>query len=294
MRPTFRFVLLGLPLLCLPVACGGNTASVGDEETNDELRTGSISAIEVRQSAGFMPPPPGGGCLPAGRWKVDFSTKHLSGQACLQGVQRTFDRELTAAEFTQVKQTTSKLRTVPSEDSCPTDIPVASVDVTRGGSSVHYVDVIAACHVQGQAVASAGLSKLVILLRDLSATGDDDGDDNGDVENQDLGELDTPGATLNGKTYKLARGASLSFTTAENQIRCVRDLAGDPADAVSIKEEVVRPREGGLLGGSTLYKRTIKVTNDAEVGSSVKITSGSCFQVRNDADWNLNFKIKVK
>src|SRR5687767_12151267 len=91
------------------VACASptNDAEDGDgssESTNDELRTAGIVSIEIGRSTGFVPPPPPGGCRASGRYSVNFQTKSIKGQGCVDNRQVIVNRNLSADEFNKVKK----------------------------------------------------------------------------------------------------------------------------------------------------------------------------------------------
>ncbi len=280
-------LFLALCTISLAACSGGGGASDGDDSfTDDELRGGSVSSITVNQSTGFRPPPPEGSCWENGRWSVDYATKRLTGDACVDGRTKQLDTELSDAQFSKVKAAVSGLRTTRRPSACPTDIPVRSVTIKKGSTETHYVEQRSACG-GSKAVEEASIGKLVDLMHQLSAGGDPAGD-------IALGLLDSPGDRLKGKTFELARGASLSFESSENQIRCIREVDIQPASAVTLEEETVQARDEDLLGGTTKLRRTFKVSATAEVGSTVKLSTSTCFQVRNDPAWKFDFKFTVK
>lgn len=276
------------------MACGGSGAGSSDEgDTEDELRTAGIKSIEVHSSAGFRPPPPPGSCWESGSWAVDYGTKQLTGNACLTGRRRTIDRTLSAEELTRVKRAVSGIRIVATPAACPTDVPVRSMDVKTGSSETHYVEERGACN-GGKAVRSAGLEAVITVLQELSEAPSEEGDLevlSGDTVLSPSGD---PGDRLNDKLFEMEAGTSLSFDTSENQIRCIRDLSASPARLVTISEKVLTEREQNLLGGTTSKRHTLKVVASAESGKVIEISSGACFQSRNDPGWNLKFKIRVK
>jgi len=282
-----RFLLLAICTLSL-AACGGAGNDTEESFTDDELRSSSLKSISVNQSVGFRPPPPSGSCWDGGRWKVVFGTKRLTGNACVDGRARELDRPLSDAEVAKVRAAVAGIRTTRRPTACPTDMPVRSVTVEKGSSETHYVESRAACGGGSKPAVGETIGALVDLMRELSAA---DEASSGDIA---LGPLEAPGARLKGETFELSRGASLSFETSENQIRFIRGVDIQPADVVTAKDEVVQDREDGLLGGSTRIKRTFTVSEDAEVGTVAKLSTSTCFQVREDPDWKFDFRIKVK
>ena len=269
--------------------CSAGGGETDDSLTDDgELRNGGISSITVNQSEGFRPPPPEGSCWENGRWSVDYASKRLTGDACVDGRTKRLDSELSDAQFAKVKSAVTGLRTTRRPSACPTDIPVRSVTIKKGSTETHYVEERSACS-GDKAVTEATIRKLVTLMHELSAGNDNSG--GGDIA---LGLLNEPGDQLKGKTFELARGKSLSFEAAENQIRCIRDIDIRPASAVTLEEKVIQDREEGMLGGTTRRLRTLTVSESAAVGSTVTLETNTCFQVRNDPAWKFSFKIKVK
>lgn len=145
-----RSTLSFLAVLCLSfsaVACSAEAGAGDDEQAtaDEELRTSGITEFSIARSAGFMPPPSHGSCLPAGRWTVDLGAGTLEADACVGGKQIQVSRALTSAELKDVKGALSKLRTAKRPTACPTDAPVTSLTVKRGSTETDYVGARSAC-----------------------------------------------------------------------------------------------------------------------------------------------------
>lgn len=162
--------LAGLSLAT--VACSG--ADVSDDgsqdDTNDELRTTGVTEFSVYRSTGFTPPPPPGSCIPAGHWTVNLSTKAFDADACIDGKKVKVSRTLDAGEVGRAKAGLAKIRTTKRPAACPTDAPVRSLDVTRGGTETHYVEARSACG-GANAVTATSIGGLVDLMEELSTAG---------------------------------------------------------------------------------------------------------------------------
>jgi hypothetical protein len=132
-------------LVLLATAC---SAEVGDDapaESSDALTTSGVKAFTVHQSAGFMPPPPAGACLPSGEWTVMLADKRLVADACVGGRSVRVDRALSDAEVTSARKALSRIRVAPQPTACPTDAPVLSLSVKRARSETFYVEERSAC-----------------------------------------------------------------------------------------------------------------------------------------------------
>lgn len=149
--------------------CGSEYDDASSSEAEEELRTGGITSVYVARGQGFRPPPAPGSCHPSGHWTVDFTDSTLTGDACLEGVPTVVARDLSQAELTRVRAKVSALRTTRRPASCPTDLPVNSLEVRKASSSTFYVDQRAACGRSVNAIKETGLAKLVDVLEELSA-----------------------------------------------------------------------------------------------------------------------------
>lgn len=169
MRPTL--CLLALIALSFPaVACSAEAGSGddGDQATADEeLRTSSITEFTIGRSAGFMPPPQHGSCVPAGRWTVNLAAATLDADACVGGQHVTANRALTSTELKDVKGALSKLRTTKRPTACPTDVPVTSLTVKRGSTEDDYVGARSACG-GTKALTDASINALLTVVQDLT------------------------------------------------------------------------------------------------------------------------------
>ncbi len=142
----------------------------GDEAVaEDDLVTGRVETIDVNLSTGFVPPAPAGQCRRAATWSYDFQTHALTGSACLGSKPVTVDKVLSDADGLRVRTSLSKVRTTKRPSACPTDMPVASLEVRRAKSSASYVDSRASCGSSATPVKEATLDGLVTLLEELSA-----------------------------------------------------------------------------------------------------------------------------
>lgn len=134
-----------LSFLLFACSAGVSDDATTDEGTADqELRTGGVDGFTVRRSAGFMAPPTGG-CVPWARYTVNLSSATLSAEGCFSGQEKTFARSLDAAEVASARAALTKVRTTKRPTSCPTDVPVLSLDVSRGTVEQHYAQKRSAC-----------------------------------------------------------------------------------------------------------------------------------------------------
>jgi hypothetical protein len=160
-----RFTLTSLALL-LVVGCSDAQDDAdpnGDGAEELDLTASTASAFTVRQSTGFMPPPPAGQCRASGQWTVSFVDETLTADACVGGHPTKVNRSLAASELTTARAALAKVRTAPKPTSCPTDVPVASLEVTRGVNQRYYVEQRSACG-GGYAVTSVSLQSLRAVL----------------------------------------------------------------------------------------------------------------------------------
>ncbi|NOU29080.1 MAG: hypothetical protein HOO96_14355 [Polyangiaceae bacterium] len=148
-----------LGLFVLTAACGG-AASAEDEpaEGADDLTASTITSFTVRQSTGFSPPSPT--CRPSGAWTLDLAQKKMTGTGCVDGRTVTVDRALGTAEVKDVRTALSKVRTAARPAACPTDVPVLSLDVSRGSRAYYYVQQRSACG-GGTPVTTASIAALL-------------------------------------------------------------------------------------------------------------------------------------
>lgn len=175
MRNLFGYLALGLVcvggIACAAVDEPSDEAPDGEEAVaEDDLVTGRVKSIKVNRSAGFGPPMVQGQCRRAGAWTYSFETKALTGNACLEGASVTVDKVLSEADHVRVRTALSKVRTTKKPAACPTDMPVASLEVSRAKSTLNYVDARASCGGSRTPVKEATLDGLVTLLEELSAT----------------------------------------------------------------------------------------------------------------------------
>jgi hypothetical protein len=170
----FAFLCLGLSTGAVACAAESDPPNDADEPAGDvtgeaDLRAAGIKSIEVRRSAGFRPPPPVGKCWESGAWSYDFEAKKLTGNACVGSKRVTLDKTLSAADHERVRQAMLAIKVGPKPAACPTDMPVSSLAVKRATTETAYVDQRAACG-GGSKPVTEGLSELVTLMQDLSAT----------------------------------------------------------------------------------------------------------------------------
>src|SRR4051812_42303007 len=122
-------------LLAIMLAgCGGSAAgddAVASDEAENELRSSGIAQLTVGRSTGFSPPPPAGGCRASGRWTADLEARTIEGQACTDAHATTIHRALTTQEVDLIRAAVSAVRTAPRPAHCPTDVPVASLEIVR-------------------------------------------------------------------------------------------------------------------------------------------------------------------
>lgn len=165
------FAVLGFSMFaCAPVDEPNDDAA--DEETvasEEDLTTARVKSIEVHRSTGFRPPPPPGGCHPSGAWTFNFTTRTLTGNACVAAHPVAVNKVLSESDASRVRVALSKVRVTARPPACPTDMPISSLDVKRAQSSVHYVDARAACGGGSVPVRESTLANLVSLLEELSA-----------------------------------------------------------------------------------------------------------------------------
>lgn len=166
---------LSLSLVSLSAAaCMGTTDVDADtdedvDQAEAELVTANIKSISVGKSAGFRPPPAPGSCHPAGRWDFDFTSRKLTGNACVNGVPTTVSKTVTTSEAAKIRSAVSGVRVTARPPACPTDMPVASLTVKRAQSQKQYIDARASCGGSSTPVREATLDKLVTLLESLSS-----------------------------------------------------------------------------------------------------------------------------
>ena len=134
-----------------------------------DLTTGTIESFVVGKSAGFAPPLPAGQCRPTGSWSYDFATKKLTGNGCSNATPTQVDRTLSDAEHARVRSAISKVRVAKRPTACPTDMPVAHLDITRTSTQRSYIDARAACGMSATPVTEVTLGDLVTLMQELSA-----------------------------------------------------------------------------------------------------------------------------
>ncbi len=159
-----RLSMLGL--LLVTVACSGATAEDGEAaEGEDDLTASTITAFTVRQSTGFAPSPT---CRPSGAWTLDLAQQKMSGAGCIGGRTVTVDRALTAAEVKEARTALSKVRTATRPAACPTDVPVISLDVSRGARGYRYVQQRSACG-GGTPVTNASIGALLDTVVDMAS-----------------------------------------------------------------------------------------------------------------------------
>ena len=170
MKLSLMTFALFLPLAA--VACAASPAGDAESGSADaDLTASNVSKLTVSRSAGFMPPPPPGACLPHGRYTVDFEAKTLDGVGCNGGTSLTVKRALTDEELTSVRKQLRLVRTAPTPEACPTDFPVSSLSVTRAGRETRYIDELAACSGGAKAVTGESLSALRLVVEKLATAG---------------------------------------------------------------------------------------------------------------------------
>ncbi len=154
-----RLSLVPLGFFVLTAACGG-AGSAEDEPTEgeDDLTASTITSFTVRQSTGFTQP--SSTCRPSGAWTLDLVQKKMIGAGCVDGRTVTVDRALGAVEVKDVRTALSKVRTAARPTACPTDVPVLSLDVSRGTRAYYYVQQRSACGT-GTAVTTASIAALL-------------------------------------------------------------------------------------------------------------------------------------
>ncbi|MFO0670296.1 MAG: hypothetical protein U0235_11820 [Polyangiaceae bacterium] len=205
--------LTGLSLAA--VACSG--ADVSDDlsqgDTDDELRTSSVTEFSVYRSTGFTPPPPPGSCRPSGHWTVNLATSAFDADACIDGKTVKVSRALSADEVRRAKSGLSKVRTAKRPTACPTDAPVRSLDVTRSGTETHYVEQRSACG-GANAVTSTSIGALVDLMEELSTAGAAQGSQTYEGK---LMRVMAIGGETTGKVIQTANGRfELDFASADS------------------------------------------------------------------------------
>lgn len=158
-----------LGLFLVTAACGGAESGEGDAaEGEDDLTASTITSFTLRQSTGFAPPSPT--CRPSGAWTLDLAQKKMTGTGCIEGRSATVDRALSATEVKDVRAVLAKVRTAPRPAACPTDVPVISLDVSRGARAYHYVQERSACG-GGTPVTTASISALLDTVVGLASAG---------------------------------------------------------------------------------------------------------------------------
>lgn len=138
-----------------------------EASAEEDLRAAGIRSIQVNRSVGFRPPPPVGKCWESGAWSYDFTTKKLTGNACINAKRVNIDKTLSDADHERVRQAILAVKVGPKPASCPTDMPVSSLVVKRATTETAYVDDRAACGGSRKPVRE-GLSELVDLMQQLS------------------------------------------------------------------------------------------------------------------------------
>ncbi|HSO40321.1 MAG TPA: hypothetical protein VLT33_47675 [Labilithrix sp.] len=167
-----RIAVLSLLGLVLTVAAGCSAPSEDDgtlaDEAGDELRSTGVTKLTVGRSTGFSPPPPAGSCRPSGQWTADLAARTIAGQACIGAHPKAVDRALTAHEVALIRAALAGVRTAARPARCPTDAPVASLELERGPKTFFYVEQRSACG-GGTAVTSASIGALIDVMEGLTS-----------------------------------------------------------------------------------------------------------------------------
>ena len=166
MRRVANFASLSFLLFACSSTDGDDALT--DDAIDQELRTSGVSGFSVERSAGLAPPPPGG-CLASARYAVSFTTGTLYIKGCIGGSERQIDRALTPVEVATARKALAKVRTARRPTACPTDVPVMSLDVSRGTTELHYVQRRSACG-GGIPVTDASIGALLSAMEMLSTS----------------------------------------------------------------------------------------------------------------------------
>lgn len=159
-------------LVSLSVACGG-AEDVADEEgttteAEGELRAASIKSIVVGRSPGFVAPPPGGGCTVPTRYTYDLASRELVKNVCRGRIPGGVTTTVSKADAKKIKSAINRVRLGDKPTSCPTDVPVRYIDVTRASGETNYVEERSACGGGVTPAQSEDIDALLTLLGDIA------------------------------------------------------------------------------------------------------------------------------
>ncbi len=169
---------LPLTLLTLSLfACSSSSVEdVDTDESEDALVTTTIGAISASSRQGFLGLP-NGGCQPSvGTWRIEFTSKKLTGSLCSNGAIKSVDKTLSLKEVQDVRAALRKVRPAAAPGACPMDAPSQSLDVERVAKPnvkfalEKYIDLRSSCNSSDRKPAT-NLDSLVGVLRSLSAAG---------------------------------------------------------------------------------------------------------------------------